>query len=404
MVNRSKRKKHLALLRSSQAPVRKRILSNKRHFTRVIARLAVAGAAIVLFVIFGIPLIQDLVSGVDPSLRYTPQVKSEFDIEGTPQSAGSEGLLKSDEIMTADSGYNIKNDPYMDGDTIIFSSDTDKSNGLFLNTVVLYDTVEDTFTELSGVDQKYDNILETKLSGHWAVWVDSLVLGGGRICAYDLSTGEMFVVKEYAYTIPEISLSGDRLAFMQVAGEDAQRLYLYDLSSREGVTLRLYDAAEKECGAVSLSATDMVWPEYSTGNRSYVQRLLLSGGEGTFDNPDFGESAYGPKTNGTDIVFTTTRIPEEGDLMLSMDGDVPVKIAEGVLSYEIGTDYVVYMKGEQIYAFGMDSAMQTVEITSEATRGVLSSVNGNKVCFYDTTDETGSVDIVRFIDLGEING
>jgi hypothetical protein len=90
--------------------------------------------------------------------------------------------------------------------------------------------------------------------------------------------------------------------------------------------------------------------------------------------------------------------------MLSMDGDVPVKIAEGVLSYEIGTDYVVYMKGEQIYAFGMDSAMQTVEITSEATRGVLSSVNGNKVCFYDTTDETGSVDIVRFIDLGEING
>ncbi len=404
MVNRSKRKKHLALLRSSQAPVRKRILSNKRHFTRVIARLAVAGTAIVLFVIFGIPLIQDLVSGVDPSLRYTPQVKSEFDIEGTPQSAGSEGLLKSDEIMTADSGYNIKNDPYMDGDTIIFSSDTDKSNGLFLNTVVLYDTVEDTFTELSGVDQKYDNILETKLSGHWAVWVDSLVLGGGRICAYDLSTGEMFVVKEYAYTIPEISLSGDRLAFMQVAGEDAQRLYLYDLSSREGVTLRLYDAAEKECGAVSLSATDMVWPEYSTGNRSYVQRLLLSGGEGTFDNPDFGESAYGPKTNGTDIVFTTTRIPEEGDLMLSMDGDVPVKIAEGVLSYEIGTDYVVYMKGEQIYAFGMDSAMQTVEITSEATRGVLSSVNGNKVCFYDTTDETGSVDIVRFIDLGEING
>ena len=312
--------------------------------------------------------------------------------------------MKSNEIMTGNSGYTIKNDPYMDGDTIIFSTDTDKSDGLFLNTVVLYDTLDETFSELPGVEKKYDNIIETKLSGNWAVWVDSLAFGGGRICGYDLAEQEMFVIKEYAYAIPEISLSGDRLAFMQVAGEESQRLYLYDLETRENATIRLYDTAEKECGAVSLSAVDMVWAEFSTGNRSYVQRLLLVGDEAAFDNPDFGESAYGPKTNGRDIAFCTSRIPQNGDLVLSMNGDVPVKIGEGVNAYEIGTDWVVYDKDEKLYAFGINNAMQTVEITSEATRGYLASVNGNKVCFYDTTDATGQIDIVRFIDLGENNG
>ena len=404
MANRSKRKKHLELLRSSQTPVKKRMISNKRHLIRIVTRLIVAGVLIVLFVVFGIPYLMDIVNGVDPSLRYAPRATSDFDITDTPVVTGGTGDLKSNEIVTGNSGYSIKNDPYMDGDTIIFSTDTDSSNGLFLNAVVLYDTISETFSELPGVEKKYDNILETKLSGNWAVWVDSLVLGGGRICGYDLSSQQMFVIKEYAYGIPEISISGDRLAFMQVAGEQTQRLYLYDLSARDNATIRLYDTEEKECGPVSLSASDMVWSEFSTGNRSYVQRLLLLGGEAAFDNPDFGESAYGPKTNGRDIAFSTGRIPQNGDLMLSMDGEVPVKIGEGVDAYEIGTDWVVYGKDEMIYAFGIDSAMQTVEITSEATRGFLASVNGNKVCFYDTTDATGQIDIVRFIDLGENNG
>ncbi len=370
----------------------------------MVAGLITAGAAVVLFVLFGIPYLMDITNGVDPSLRYKPQVKSEFELSASAPAAYSSGQLKSDEIMTGDSGYNIKNDPYMDGDKIIFSSDTDKSNGLFLNTVVLYDTTDGTFTELPGVEKKYDNILETKMSDGWAVWVDSLTLGGGRICGYDLSANKMFVIKEYAYAIPELSLSGGRLAFMQSAGTDSQRLYLYDMATREGTAIRLYDTSEKTCGAASLSGTDMVWPEYSTGNRSYVQRLLLSGNAAAFDNPDFGESAYGPKTNGKAIVFTTSRIPEEGDLMLSMNGGVPVKIGEGAEAYEIGENFVTYMKDQKIYAFGLDNAMQTVQITSEATRGLLASINGNKVCFYDITDAMGTVDVVRYIDLGEQNG
>ncbi len=400
MVNaRTKRKKHLELLRSSKTPVKKSEISNKRHLMRLVTRLAVAGCAIVLFIIFGIPYLYDVTNGVDPSLRYAPKVETKFNITEDPEAAQGAPELRSEEIAVEGADYNTKNDPYMDGDNIIFSTDTDRTNGLFLNTVVIYNTTDKKARELPNVEKKYDNILETKLSRNIAVWADSMVDGGGRICGYDLTSNQMFVIKEYAYAVPELSVSGDYLAFMQVAGEETQRLYLYNLKTRENVTVRLYDSKDVSCGNVDVSGSDLVWSEYSTGNLAQVQRLLLNASGGDYANPDFGSSAYDPKTNGRDIVFSTNKISEQGDLMLSTDGGVPVKIAEGAVLYDIGDDYVSYMKDQKIYVYGIDNSMQTKELTSEATRGILASVNQNNVCFYDTTDMAGTIEVVRYIHL-----
>ena len=90
--------------------------------------------------------------------------------------------------------------------------------------------------------------------------------------------------------------------------------------------------------------------------------------------------------------------------MLSTNGGQPVQIAQNPVQYEIGANYVVYMKDQKVFVYGIDNAMKTSELTSQATRGILASVNGNKVCFYDTTDVAGSIEIVRYIDLGALNG
>lgn len=394
----------MELLRSSKSPVKKSKLSSTRHLILVITRFAVAGSAIVLFIIFGIPYFNDIANGVDPSLRYTPKVETKFNIsEDQGATSGGSGF-KSEEIAIEEPHYNTKNDPYMDGGNIIFSTDTDKTNGLFLNTVVIYNTQDKKARELPHVEKKYDNILETRLSENIAVWADSMVEGGGRICGYDLSTEQMFVIKEYAYAVPELSVSGDYLAFMQVAGADTQRLYLYNLKTRENVTVRLYDSKDTVCGNASVSGGDLVWSEYGAGNLAQVQRLMLNASGAEYQNPDFGSSAYDPKTNGRDIVFSTNKVSRQGDLMLSMDGKTPVKIAEGAVLYDIGDDYVVYMKDQKIYAFGIDNSMQTKELTSEATRGIFASVNQNNVCFYDTTDMAGTIEVVRYIQLGGANG
>ena len=384
--------------------MKKKALSSARHLILVITRFAVAGSAIVLFVIFGIPYFNDIASGVDPSLRYAPKVETKFNITEDREATSGASELKSEEIVIEESDYNTKNDPFMDGGNIIFSTDTDKTNGLFLNTVVIYNTQDKTARELPNVEKKYDNILETRLSGNLAVWADSMVDGGGRICGYDISAGQMFVIKEYAYAVPELSVSGDYLSFMQVAGEDTQRLYLYNLKTRDNVTVRLYDSKDTVCGNVDVSEKDLVWSEYSAGNLAQVQRLLLNASGAEYANPDFGSSAYNPRTNGKDIVFSTNRVSQQGDLMLSVSGTTPVKIAEGAVLYDIGDDYVVYMKDQKIYVYGIDNSMQTKELTSEATRGILASVNQNNICFYDTTDMAGTIEVVRYITLGGING
>ena len=76
---------------------------------------------------------------------------------------------------------------------------------------------------------------------------------------------------------------------------------MYNLSTRENVTVRLYDSKETTSGNVDVSGSDLVWSEYSTGNLAQVQRLLLNASGADYANPDFGSSAYNPKTNGEDI-------------------------------------------------------------------------------------------------------
>lgn len=385
--------------------VKRSRFSNSRHLTIILIRSGIAAAAVIIFIIFGIPYLSDVFHNIDPALRYEPRVSSNFNLPQSTQSV-SQSIFKPDEIA-GDSNqpvYYNKNDPYWDGDNIIFSTVTDRTKGVYLNAVVLFNTKNRTFTTLPNVEKKYDNILETKLSGNYAVWVDSMTNGGGRICAYDLTTKQMFVVKEYAYSVPDLSIFGDYLAFMQVAGETSSRVYLYNLKTRENVTVRYYSSADRSPGDVSVSGTDLVWSEYSTGNLAQIQRLVLKSPAAQYQNPDWGGSVYGPKTNGKDIVFSTERTPDQGDLMLSVAGGAPVQIAQNPVQYEIGTNYVVYMKDQKLYVYGIDNTMKTSELTSQATRGILASVNGNKVCFYDTTDTAGAIEIVRFIDLGAING
>lgn len=404
--DKAKRKKHLELLRSSKVHVKQSRLSNSRHLAATVLRYGLIGAAVVVFILFGYPYLSDVFQGVDPAQRYAPRVEADFNLPQSTQSA-VQSIFKSDEVAggTGQPVYTTKNDPFWDGDNIIFSTIADRTKGTLLDAVVLFNIKDRTFRTLPNVNKKYDNILETKLSGNYAVWVDSMTNGGGRICAYDMAASQMFVVKEYAYAIPDLSISGDYLAFMQVAGPDSRRVYLYNLKTRENVTVRYYSTQDQSSGDVSVSANDIVWSEYSTGNLAQLQRLVLQSPAAQYENPDFGSSLYGPKTNGKDIIFSTKKIPDQGNLMLSAAGGQPVQIAQSPVQYEIGQNYVVYMKDQKLYAYGINNTMKTSELTSQATRGILASINGNKVCFYDTTDAAaGAVEIVRFIDLGAING
>lgn len=341
--------------------------------------IALAGVGVVLMILFGFPLIEDLVNGVDPSLRYKKQVEADF-VEA-PEDVG-EVLLAPQEVFLSE--YKIKNEPYIDGEKMVFTTQHERSGSFQLDAVVLYDLVtgED---EVLDIEKKYTSLMNPVMSGGTIILVDSNVLGGGRIIGYDTYTGEQFLVKEYAYAIPRLSLEGDYLVFMQWAGESTQRLYMYNIRTHEPVTIKLF---ETEIGnsSADVSEDDIVWAEYDENGNGVLKRLSLSEeGASKYENYDFGNKVFEPRTNGKDIIFATEKDIISGSLMLSTNGGQPVKIADNVINYELGDGFFAYTKDNKVHV-QYTNAQDSITLTSDIANNVLASVNGNALCYYDITD------------------
>ena len=368
----------------------------------MVAKVIIIGAVIAVAVLctiwFLVPFINDITSGVDPAARYEDKPNVEFAADTISENTSSDTVTEADWVINeVKSNYSIKNDPYYDNGRIIFSTDNDTSNGIMADAVAIYDVASQETTILPNVTKKYDNIIMTRLSGNYAIWVDCMKAGGGRICGYDLSKQEMFVVKEFGYAIPYISINGNYIAFTQVAGENEQRLYLYDIANRTNTTVKIYESKDVTCGKCDISDTSLVWSEYATDGRAVLRVLDLTGGTAQPKEYNLGDWVFKPRTNGEYILYTTRDNSLEADLMLSDGNSNTVRVATGVLEYEIGEDYIVYSKGEQIFAAPIDKAQQSQLVSGDMMRAMFSSFNGKHLCFYDVTDNFGQIDSVRYV-------
>jgi hypothetical protein len=368
-------------LRKRRSTVRQPVMAAdpRRSVVKFIVMLALVGAGVVAMIFFGFPLIEDLVRGVDPSLRYQPQVEAEY-VEDEVEEA--DATLVPTEVYLSD--FKIKNEPYIYDNKMVFTSQRDRTGAFQLDTAVLYDMETETSEVLEGIEKKYDNLLSPVMSDNIIILLDSRAAGGGRIIGYDLDTDEQFLVKEYAYAMPKLSVAGDLLCFMQWAGDAAQRLYLYDITTREEATIKLF---ETEIGnsAADISMDDMVWSEYGSDGSGTFKRIVFEGDTSRYENYEFGNKVFEPKTNGKDVIFATERDIVSGSLMLSTNGGSPVKIAENVINYDLGNGYIAYTKEDKVYVH-YTNAQDAIVMTSDIAQNILASVSGNVFCYYDITD------------------
>lgn len=359
-----------------------------------VVRVLLIGAGItgvvLIMLFFGFPFIQDLLTGTDPSLRYVPSQQSDFTALGA---AAEGGDIEPEEMFLTD--YPIKNEPYISGDQIIFTTRHGNKDVYELNAVVLFDIPSGTARMLPGVTKKYDNLLQPMLSGNIAVWLDSMTNGGGRIVGYDINTGTQFVIKDYGYAMPKLSLSGELLAFMQWAGDATQRLYVYNVRTREPATVKLYQNNPYGNSAACVSGKDLVWSEYGADGTAHLKRIVFADGTARYENYDLRTNVFEPKTNGRDIVFTTTRNAADGALMLSTNGGEPVLIAQNVSNFGIGDNFVAYTKGERVYVCFTD-AQNVFSLTSDISKTLLSCANGRAITYYDVTDGVLADEVVMY--------
>jgi len=325
---------------------------------------------------------------VEPKEFETPMYEAE-----TKKPSGSD---MSDLQKSAMIKFDNINDPFMNGKEIVFSTSSAKEDVNKFDLLEIYNTGSGESKEVSGIEVKYDNILSPKITDDFILWIDSNVDGGGRICAYDRKTKKQFLVKEYAFAVPKISIYGDLIVFMQQAGDNLDRLYMYDLRTRESVAVDTFSDLPAVISAADISKTDMVYAvPYKTGDMIKSKIYTYSLSDGKKNELDFDRYVYEPKTDGKNIVFTTTNGGPRCDLYWSKAGQTPELIEKDVLNYEIGDGFVAFTRDEAIYVYIFDTG-KTARISSEKSRGLLSSVNRNAVCWYDVTGGYRDIDVVKY--------
>ena len=355
----------------------------------VYCALSLAGvAAAVLLVIFVlIPFVTDLFAPL-PTVRYTPSsFKESVEVETKPEIQEEDLSSLQNEARI---NYNTINDPYLFGDSIVFSTASVK-NGVSVYDTIIVHNIETQKDKRISVTVKYENLIKFVMNDRYIVWCDAASDNGGRICGYDRETGSQFAIKDYVFAAPEITMSGDIICFMQQAGDDLDRLYLFDLKTRESLTYKVFSGLGAKPTAADISGDTIVYaiPSEDKGY-DIISADISTGKEQVIPT---GKDVYEPKTNGGDIAFLSGA-GAPTDLYL-MDGQTAILVDSGVANFDMSDAGIVYTKDEAVYLYKKDEK-RSIRINSSITRAYLAETNGENICWYDITGGYGGTDVVKY--------
>ena len=364
-----------------------------------IAGLAVAVAGLVLLIIFVIvPLFG---GGSKQAPTPTPTTAVTSTPAPTPKasadmSAGSEELSISNKSI---------NDPYVYGREVVFSTGKADEMSPDLNTIAIYNLDSKKAENVADIKLKNNSLFEPKINDKYIVYLDCKTEYGGSVCAYDRETKKSFVMRDYMYGKPKVSLSGNYALWMQQTRSGTDKLYLYDLSTRETTVIEeLVDpnSVRFSPSAAFMSDDAIIFVEpkdetkvvdrssASTEAELRIIPLKDGGDQQSIQYLPGGDTyVYNPMIDGDYVVFENGTGDDSSNLMLcTKTGDTystPVMIAESVLNYCVGDGYVAYTKDDAVYIYYFADG-STGKLSKDSTKALLSSANGKDVVWYDITD------------------
>lgn len=319
-----------------------------------------------------------------------------------PTQEGNQSLPDGAQDGITDLSY-LQHDAFIDtdmmsslsmcGDEIVFSKAD--SAGRYTE-LMLYDCGSETSTAVNGITLKYDNIIGCKLTKDYIIWIETLEAGGGRICAYDREKREQFVIKEFAFAAPKINTSGNKIIFMQQAGDNLDRLYLYDLDTRESACPVVLKDLPAVVTAADISETDYIYAvPYQDGDavKSTVYRTQLATGE--TEKINWNRYILRPMTDGVYIAFLTPAEAGIYDLYVDKGKNTPVLIENDIVNFDMGEGYIAYTKAQSIYIYLIETGSK-FRISPQDAKALLAGVNGSELCWYDVTAGYDSPSRVKY--------
>lgn len=294
--------------------------------------------------------------------------------------------------------YNSENDAYIHGREIVFSSAAVKNGIAVYNKLVIFNVDTQDSQEIP-VELKYENITQTKISANYIVYIDSNADGGGRIMMYDRKTKETSKIKDFIYAMPQISMYDDKIAFFQQAGTSLDKLYVFDLATKEGVTFKIWNGLPAPTSTCQLGKEGLTYAVPVTENGVIGSVIYVQPTDGTairMLKP--GRVAYYPKATGDYIAFLSSSTGAPTDLYLSKNLEMPNVIAKNVTNFDVGDGFIAYTMQGNLYVYMLETS-ETKQLNSLVSHALLSNIDGTTVCWYDVTGGFGKLDIIKYAEI-----
>ena len=370
-----------------------------------IAGIVVAAAGVVVLAIFAIKWIFGDGSSAEVTSEATETpIPTVTPIARADMSDAVEELLINNQAIE---------DPYVYDGEVVFSTTAD-SDDTSPTRIAVYDMAAQSTTQIEGITTDYDYLFEPKINENYIVYLDCKDEYGGAVCGYNRATGKSFVMREYKYGKPQVSLSGDYALWLQQTNSNTDRLYLYCLSTQESVEIEIFVRTEFFVSAPYMSKDAIIYvqPEdeskvlVGSSASDNVQICVMPLTEGGDANPILyipGTFVYEPMITGDYIVFLDGPGDEESQLMYcektSDTYSDPVAIAQGVLNYYVGDGFVAYTLDEAVYIYYFKDG-SSGQLSSKSSRAFLKSANGKDVVWYDITNGLDAdADVVMHIEV-----
>ncbi len=394
-----------------RASRRARMNRNRRHrgtrpllfiLLGLLGVAAVAGLAV--FVVF--PELKETLGIVKPTPTPTPRPVAPTPTPSpTPVPLNSldfEDLTQQPLLEEQYAGY-----PVIWGGQLAYAKSGD---GMLHDGLMLYDVEEGSYVPFASPSLENDTFANLTANESWLCYLDHKEAGGGVIMAIK-KDGEPFAVKTYYAGMPKLSLAGDMLVWMERTGTYMDKLFAFDLNTSENVTLHTFrDQRLGDYGTsgVNTDGESVVWAyydpeqsvdEFEAAPKSSVHILDLASAR-TEVYRDAGTYVHDPVISGGALAWVDGNHSPGQTLWLRIGGGAPEAVAQGVIDYAFGDDFLLYCQGERLYA-RMLSEETVLNVTPEGERAIFAGISNGYILWYDVTDAEaqGTRDVLKIIKL-----
>lgn len=321
----------------------------------------------------------------------------------------------SEGIIAVQSEENNINIPDVYGHEMVYSAGTGSLLKPLLKTLYLYDLDTQTEKKMAEVKLKDGEIFETVLNADYIAWLDTDQSGKNAIYVLDRNeeNAEPRLIKECSFAVPKLRLSKDYLLWIEQNEDKEERLYVVDLVSEENASIPGFaESIERMVSTYGVSApgiygTQIIWAA-SDPNQSEEDSILNGEKSAIYycDLEMFAQDDYEPGvfcpdmyvhdpiTNGEAWAWIDKNKAPDSALYLKVGDDVQC-IAQGVITYALGDDMLVFGQDGSIYAYFYNEGLYA-RLNRAGERGIMPVVSGRRVVWFN---KSADGDVLEYLSL-----